>query len=135
MNKQKTLALIPLAIVAGLLIYTWSIILFTDIIAVWRHYVGLLLFLPLPYLLFKSFKIGLLATGIYLILGTFNLFSITPSIDTTIFSLKIGSMELSTPSLQLLLLGLLILYCIVNFNSFVTIYVDYKVRDDESQSL
>lgn len=135
MNRQKTLALTPLIIVTGLLIYTWSIIIFTDIVAVWRHYVGLSLFLPLPYLLFKNFKTGLFATGIYLVLGTFNLFSVTPSITTSIFGLKIVSIDLSTPPLQLLTLGLLILYCVLNFNSFVTIYVDYKVKDDGSKNL
>jgi len=130
MNKQKTLAFIPLLIIAGQLIYTWVNILFTDAVAGWMHFLGLLLFLPLPYLQYKNLKIGLFATGIYLILGTANLFSLTPSIITNTFGMTVGSIELWTPAFQPLPFGLLILYCIVNFNAFITIYVNYKVKDE-----
>lgn len=130
MSKQKILALIPLVITAGILIYTWSAILFTDVNSTWMHYVGLFLYLPLPYLHFKRFKVGLLATGIYFVLGTINLFSLTPSIISSSFGLTIGPAKLWVPAFQPLSFGLLILYSILNFNSFVTIYVDYKVKDE-----
>ena len=94
------------------------------------HYVGLLLFLPLPYLHFKHFKVGIIATGIYFILGIINLFSLTPSVFTNSFGVIIGSTELGTPAFQPLLFGLFVLYSILNFNSFITIYVDYKVKDE-----
>jgi len=106
--------------------------MFTDISATWRHYLGLLLFLPLPYLFFKNFKIGLFAMGIYFVLGTVNLFSVTPSIILSSFGVRIGSIELGVPSFQPLLFCLLVLYCVLNFGSFVTIYVDYKVKDVNS---
>jgi hypothetical protein len=130
MNKQKTLALIPITLIAALLVYTSSIILFTNINASWMHYVGLLLFLALPYPQFKNIKIGLFATGIYLILGTINLLSLTPSIITSTFGLRVGSIALWIPSFQPLPFGLLVFYFIVNFNAFVTIYVDYKIKDE-----
>ena len=133
MKKQKNLALIPLLIVSGLLIYTWSIIIFTDIVATWRHYVGLLLFLPLPYLQIKKFEAGLWATGSYFIVGTCNLFSLTPDITTHSYGINIGTLELSTPAFQLLPFGLLIIYSIVNFDSFVNIYVEHKFKDSESK--
>jgi len=123
-RKRLILAFIPLIIIAGLLIYNWAFFLFTGIGAFWRHYVGLLLFLPLPYLVFKNFKLGLLGTGIYLLLGTFNLLALTPSIDT--FALGFGGHM--TPGIQPLLLGIFVLYAILNFNAFVDIYVDYKVK-------
>jgi hypothetical protein len=123
-RKRLILAFIPLIIIAGLLIYSWSLIIFTDIAATWKHYLGLLLFLPLPYLVIKKYTLGLFGTGIYLLLGTFNLLALTPSIYTNAFS--IGS--LSTPYFQPLLLGIFALYAILNFNAFVDIYVDYKVK-------
>jgi hypothetical protein len=134
MKKQKILALIPLIIAGSLLVHTWSIILFTDIIATWRHYVGLLLFLPLPYLQIKKFEAGLWATGSYFIVGTCNLLSLTPDITTHSFGINIGALELTTPAFQLLPFGLLIVYFIVNFNSFVNIYVDHKFKDTESKN-
>jgi hypothetical protein len=133
MKKEKILALIPLTIAGGLLIYTWSIFLFTDIVATWRHYVGLLLFLPLPYLQIKKFEAGLWATGSYFMVGTCNLLSLTPDVTTHSFGINIGTLELSTPAFQLLPLGLLIIYFIVNFNSFVNIYVEHKFKDSKSK--
>ena len=133
MKKQKILALIPLTIAGGLLLYTWSIILFTDIIATWRHYAGLLLFLPLPCLQIKKFKAGLWATGLYFVVGTCNLFSLTPDITTHSYGINIGTLDLSIPAFQLLPFGLLIIYFIVNFNSFVKIYVGHKFKDSASK--
>ena len=102
MTKQKTLLLIPLAIISGFLIYTWTIILFTDIEATWRHYVALGLFGTLTFLYFKNFKMAVLATGFYLILGSCNVFTLTPSVTTNCYGLKIGSLELWTPTLQII---------------------------------
>jgi len=80
-KKQKFLLLIPLAIIAGFLIYSWITFLCTDIIATWRHYLALGLFVLFIYLYLKSFKKALLATGIYLLLATFNAYSMTPEIS------------------------------------------------------
>lgn len=133
MSKQKVFALVPLIITAGLLSYTWSIIIFTEIEATWKHYIALLLFLILPYLQFRNFKWGLFATGIYFILGTCNLFSLTPSNLTNSYYIRLGSLDLSTPSFQPLSFGLLMLYLIVNLKTFFMIYLDYKFRDRETQ--
>jgi len=133
MSKPGILALIPLAITAGLLSYTWATIIFTDAVATWRHYLALVLFLALPYLQFRSFKFGLFATGLYFILGACNLFSLTPAIVTSSSSIRLGSLDLSTPTFEPLSFGLLILYFIVNFRSLVTIYLDYRFRDEEKQ--
>lgn len=113
MSKQKVLAFIPLVIAAGLLLYTWSIIIFTEIEATWKHYIALLLFLTLLYLQFKNFKLGLFATGIFLILGTCNLFNLTPSNLTNSYYIRLGSLEMWTPSFQPLSFGLLMLYLIL----------------------
>ena len=122
MTKQKILLLIPLTIISGLLIYSWTTILLTDIIATWQHYLALGLYAVLVFLYFKSFTKTLIATGLYLLLATFNVFSITPGISESWF--KIFGIE--TPHFQPLSLGILILYFILNFDTLVNIYLDYK---------
>jgi len=125
MTKQKVLLLIPLAIIAGLLIFCWMTILFTDEVATWRNYMALALFFGLIYLFFKSFKKTLLATGIYLIFGTCNLLTITPSVTTNSYGLRIGSIELWTPTFQPLSFGILVLFFVLNFDTLINIRLDY----------
>ncbi len=126
MTKQKILLLIPLTIIGGLLIYTWSTILFTDIMATWRHYLTIVLFIVLIFLFLKNFKRTILATAFYLILGTCNLLTFTPSVTFNSYGLRIASIEIWTPTFQLLSFGLLILFSILNFDTLVNIYLDYK---------
>lgn len=122
MTRQKLFLSIPLAIVAGLLIYCWTIILSTETLATWRHYVGFGLFLILIFFYFKSYKLTVIGTGIYFLLGTFNVLSITAEISTS--WLRIGPVQ--TPPVQLLSLGLFILFAILNFDPLVDMYLDYK---------
>ena len=123
MNKQKILLLIPLFIITGFLIYTWFDILFTDDIALWKHYVGLLLFIPVLILFFKNFKWSVLLTGIYLVAGMFYLFTITPWVTTFNF-LKIGrvTIPLFNPPLFIIFLS----YFILNFNTLIDMKLDYE---------
>lgn len=122
MTKQKILLSIPLSIVAGFLIYCWITILSTDILATWRHYIALVLFFVLILLYLKSFALTVIGTGLYLLFATLNVLSITAEIGTSWF--RIGLVE--TPHLQLLSLGLLILFFILNFDTLTNIYLDYK---------
>ena len=126
MTKRKLLLLIPLAIIAGFLIYTWTNILFMGFDSNWRHYVALGLFVLLIYLYFKSFKKAILATGLYLLIGTCNLLTLTPSVTTDSYGIRIASLEIATPMFQLLSFGILVLYSILNFDTLVDIYLDYK---------
>lgn len=124
MAKSKKLALIPLVLVAVLLAYCWTVILTTEILATWRHYVGLILFIGLITLFFKSIAKATVATGFYLLLGTFNVLALTAEINTSWF--RIGPIE--TPPFQLLSLGLLVLYSILNIDPLINIYLDHKER-------
>lgn len=126
MAKQKILLLIPMTIVAGLLIYSWAIILLTDIKATWRHYLAFGLFVVLIFLYIKSFAKSVLVTGFYFVVGTCNLLTLTPSVTTSSYGIRVGSTEMWTPSFQLLSFGLLILYFILNFDTLTNIYLDYK---------
>jgi len=95
--KQKIQILIPLTLVAALLIYCWTIFLSTDLIAVWRHYIGLILFMVTVVIFFRSLRLATFVTGIYLLLATFNLLAFTPEIKTS----RLGIGPVSTPPVQL----------------------------------
>ncbi len=125
MSKRRIFLLIPIAIIAGFLIYTWFLILSTNLIATWRHYTGLILFAPVLYFLFRNFKIAVLATGIYLIIGTFNLLSITT--DVLLYNgVRIISVELTTSFFQPKLFLIFIIYIIFNYDALIDIWLDYK---------
>ena len=122
MIRQKKFILISLLLILALLIYCWAIILTTEILATWRHYLGLIFFILLAFLFFKSTTQIAIATGLYLLLATFNIFAITAEISITWFRIW----SISTPPFQLLSLGLFILYFILNGNTLIDIYLDYK---------
>ncbi|MEO8413282.1 MAG: hypothetical protein ABI472_06465 [Ginsengibacter sp.] len=113
-------------VVAGFLIYTWTQKLFTDEIAKWQHYVGLILFIPLIILFFKNFKWSVLLTGVYLITGMFYLFTITPWV-TTLNYMKIGPLTISLFNPPMFVVFLL--YFFLNFNTLVDIKLDYEEAD------
>lgn len=128
MTKQKILLLIPLTIIASLIFYCWTIILFTEVEATWRHYIALGLFSGIVYLFFKNFRWTVLSTGLYLILGTLNLLSLTASIVTNSYGIRISSIEIWTPTFQLLSFGLLILFIVLNIDNLIDIYLDFKEK-------
>ena len=126
MKKQKVLLLIPLAIIAGILLYTWTTILFTGIVATWRHYMATIPLLVLIFRFFKKTNIALPGIIFYLILGTCNLLTLTIEVSTISYGVKIGSVSISTPPFQLLSFSLLIFVLIVNFDILINMYLDYK---------
>jgi len=121
MTKTRIVLFLPLVITSSILLYCWTIILTTDVLSTWRHWAGLILFVPLVYLFIKDVRKATLATGIYLLLGTFNALTITPVIGT----FWIGSDSIHTPPVQLLFLGIFALYFIINFKSLIDIYLNY----------
>jgi hypothetical protein len=75
-------------------------------------------------LFFKDLCKAIIGLGVYLLLTTFNLVAITPAITTS--WINFGSSGLTTPPVQLLSLGLFILYFIMNLDSLINIQLDYK---------
>jgi hypothetical protein len=122
MIAQKKFILIPLVIIFTLIIYRWTIILTTDVLATWRHYLGLVFFILLAFLFFKSVSTIVIATGLYLLLATLDVFAITAAITISWFRIWF----ISTPPFQLLSFGLFILYLILNGNTLIDIYLGYK---------
>jgi hypothetical protein len=126
MTKKKILFVIPIIIIGGLLIYSWILFLFTDAVPTWRHYLALLLFIVLILLFVKDSKKANLGIGLYLILCTFNLLALTPSVTTNAYGIDLGSLKLWTPNFQLLSFGLLLLFLILNFDTLINTYLDFK---------
>lgn len=118
--------LIPLLIIAGFVLYTWTLVLLRWYYPSLEKGLALILLLSLFHFYFTRHKWCVVFTGIYLLLVTFNLLSVTPA--TTSHSLGIGTegRRLFTPGIQFTGLGILILYCILNFDQLTAIYLDYK---------
>ena len=119
--------LITLIIVGSMLTYCWISFITTDYIATWRHYAGLLMYLILVAVLFKNLQYATILLGLYLLFAAFALIAITPGITTS--WVKIG--PISTPPVQLLSLGIFILYAILNFYPLVDWYLEYTERQAE----
>ena len=129
MTKKKILLLIPLAIIAGLLIYCWIAILTKDYTVRWQHVSAIVLFAGVVFIYFKNITKAIISTGAFLLLGTCNAFSMTPDINTTWF--RVGPLE--TPPFNFLSFGLLILFLILNFDTMVNLYLDYKEAKQTNQ--
>lgn len=127
-KKRKLLFFIPFSILTIALIYSWYTFIFTDNVAVSSHYLGLLFFLPIIYVLYKdkTLKKAIVLTGVYLILATINLLSFLPFITTNSFGIRLGSIDIWTPRLNGFALIFLIIYGVLNFDNLVDIYLDYK---------
>ena len=128
-TKKRIQIFIPPFIIAGLIVYCWIKILSTDVVATWQHYLALGLFIVLVVFLVKSFKTAVVATGLYLMLATFAVLSLTPEVNTS--WLTIGSID--TPHINILSFGLLILFLILNFDKLIDIYLDYKETKTKSK--
>jgi hypothetical protein len=129
MSKKKILFLIPFLLVAGFMFYCWMTILTSDIIATWRHYIGLVLFAAVVVFFFKNFAKAVIGLGIFLILATFNALALTPTITAS--WINIG--ELATPPVQLLSLGMLVLYFVLNMDTLIDIQLDYKEAKEQKE--
>ena len=112
----------PLIVIGVLNAYCWANILFTDISAAWRHYIGFILFICLILTHLKSTLYSVVGICIYLLLATFNFLAFTPKITTS--WIRIG--PFSTPQIQLLALGMIVFYSIVNLDRIIDIYLDFK---------
>ncbi|MBO9564212.1 MAG: hypothetical protein J7621_15615 [Niastella sp.] len=127
MTKAQIRILIPLVCIAALLVYTFCVH-FTDhsLETLIRHYLALGLFVPLVRgFIKKQIRLTVIYTGLYLLLATFNLLVITPTINHG-FWIKIGSVTIDLPSFNGRAFGVLALYLMLNFDALIDFYLDYK---------
>jgi hypothetical protein len=84
---KEYLDFIPLLILTISAVNLAWVVTTTDIVFVWKHFVGLI-FLPLNYFLFfKNHKIGVVAFGLILVISLVSLLSYSPNIEKTTFSI------------------------------------------------
>jgi hypothetical protein len=126
MTKKKINILIPILIIGAFLTYSWIKFVGTDLIATWRHYSALLLFILLLVLFVKRLSAAILGTGIFLILSFFTLIVITPAITTNYIKLA----SISSPGFHLLSLGIFVLYFILNLDALIEMQLDYNESKD-----
>lgn len=124
MKKTKFLFLIPCLVTASILLYCWVSLLMGDLNPTWRHYLGLILFFPIITYYFKNFKLAVIALGIYLLITSFNLAAITTTVSTS--WINFGATGLRTPPVQLLSLGLFLIYFFLNMDTLIEIHLDHK---------
>jgi len=115
------------------LVYTWYIIMTTDYFATLKHQVAIGLFLAALILYFIKFKYGIIFTGLFFILATFNAIVIFPVIISSSYFVKIGDTEISTPSIQWKSFLLLILFFVCTGRYLSNLYTAYKDKKDHSE--
>ena len=133
MLKRKIFILIPLVLILGILINTWLQVIGVageQFIPAIRHYLALILFVPLVWYFLKDIKRCILYTGIYLLLATFYLIALLPDIVTS-SRLGIGSIKLPFPPMSLYSFGVLILYLTLHFDVLTNYYLDHKESKDK----
>lgn len=123
---RKIGIIIILLIIGCFLVNIWVVILTTDVAATWRHFTGPVLFLILVYLFFRDLRMAIVGTGVFLLAGLGNVFTLTPDIIWDSYGMRLGSIQLWTPSVQVLSLELFLLYCALNFRALMEYWVDYE---------
>ena len=121
MKKNNWRIILPLLVITVLNIHCWTVILTTNILATWRQYLGLLLFLVLIAVFFKNRSTAIVGTGVYLLLATFNIVAITPEIKVGWFAIG----PVSTPPLQMLSLIIFAGYFVLNLDALIAMRLDY----------
>jgi hypothetical protein len=125
--KRKILFYIPLLITTIILANTWATCIFTNFAAHFTNYIGLFLFIPVVYFLFKdkTCKKPLLALGIYLILATFYVANISTYVGTSM-GITLFGLEIPLPPMNGSAFLLLLLYCILNIGTLIELQLDHK---------
>lgn len=92
------------------------------------YMLAVLAFLPCCYFIFrfKAFKTTVLWLLIYLVLATFNIISWTFENSYTNVFIKIGEFQIITPRFNGSAFGMLLIYSLINIDTLINIYLDYK---------
>ena len=110
-----------------MLAYTWFLFISGKNSPYITNYLGLILFVPVLYMLYKdkTCKKALLALGVYLILATFYLANITIYMGVSM-SITLFGFEIPLPPMNFSALLLLILYFVLNIGTLIELQLDYK---------
>ena len=124
MLKKRILPLAPFLVLAATGLYNLGEFIFTHYVTDLRHRIAFGSLAVNTCLYFFQFRPAIVATGVFLLLATFNFISFY--VETTVRS--VGIAGVFTPGVQLSMLFLLIGYVIVEFDLLVDWYLDFKER-------
>src|SRR5438309_6903778 len=129
--STKTRILIPFLLTAIALIYCWVMLIVNHYVPSWKHYAALIGFLIIALLSWKKFSNILIPLGCYLLIATFHIISL--SYNQSVFGF--GPDTPYTPRFQLLSLGVLVLYAILNLDVIIEWNLDRKERKAVSKQV
>jgi len=118
---KKILNLLPFLALVGISIYTVIIFLTDSYIASWPQYLAFVLLIANGAVYFYQFKYGVLGTGVLLVVAMFARISFFPWIAT--WGIRI---VIDLPKFEPNMLGLFVLYFLLNFNMLMNWYLDVK---------
>jgi hypothetical protein len=118
---NKVIKAIPIIALGAMLIYTWIVYILTNYTPVIKDWATLALFLVNVIVYFFRFQVGIIFTGVVLILATLTLIQFTPMSFSQNVSFYIGKFEFNSPFFELRMLLLFIIFLIINRASIRTI--------------
>lgn len=126
MLTPRTRLLIPLLVIACYLVHSWIVLIAEGWSPHIQHYIAVLLFIPLVILFFKNLRLLMIWAGIYALLATFNLLTLTPDAERWSMGIHIAAFTIASPSFQSRGFLVLLTYSILNFDGLVNMYLDHK---------
>ena len=121
MNGQRIKELIPLGLVVGGLIYTAVVVLTTDIILTYQHWIAYGLTLIVLAMFFLNKKVSNIILGLTIILGLLNVIAFTPTITTIGGGLRFNALDAEVMiGIQLFSLLVFLTFIYAHRQSFMT---------------
>lgn len=120
--RKNAALFLPVIVIGIMLGYTWTTIISQQIIINWRHITATALFAVLVLLFFKKKQYALPATGIFLLLGLFNLLTLTPAVS--LLWIYIG--RLAIPMGNMMCLLLFLVYFFLNLDPLLDMQIAYS---------
>jgi hypothetical protein len=124
MKKQNVRILIPFLLTGFALVYCWVTLLINNYIPGWKHYSALFLFVILVLFLIQGFSKILLPLGIYLILASLHIISLSHNQATFFF----GPNSPYNPHFQLTSIGIFLVYIVLNLDGLIDKQLDREER-------
>lgn len=118
MKKTTLLKLTPIIIIGIMELFSWGKILFYAGTVSLKDYIGLIAFVLTAVTYFWKSEVGIILTGLILLFASFCLFNFLPTTVKYSFYFRVSGRELETPSVNLIILPILILYLILNWQLF-----------------
>lgn len=131
MKRKYVYILVPLLTAVFLLVNAWISIFTKNYIPQISHYLAVIFILPPFIFLLNRFNWSVLYTGVYLLLTTFNVFSLSADLSSNQFCFGASPNQVCTPGVNLPSLGVLVLFLIFNYTLLEGMYIDYSERKSQ----